>query len=71
MKQLSKIYPKLVRSEEVNRTIIDSELFAGVMYEVTKGHIVIHAGAEGKLAINMRVLNDLMFELSEIREMYI
>ena len=50
--------------------VIESEYFNSTNYLVKKGHIVILAGINGELAINMNSLPDLIKELSEIHSVW-
>ena len=50
--------------------VIESEFFNATNYLVKDDHIVILAGINGELAINMNSLPDLIKELNEIHSVW-
>lgn len=48
----------------------DSINFKNVAYTIKDGHIIIMAGDSGKLAIDFSLLDNLIGELKEIKEVY-
>ena len=50
--------------------VIESEYFNGVNYLIKDNHIVILAGKDGELAIEMSAVPEFVFELSEIHNVW-
>lgn len=50
--------------------VIESEYFNGVNYLIKDNHIVILAGKDGELAIEMSAVPEFVFELSEIHSVW-
>lgn len=56
--------------ESQGELVIESDKFTIVKYLIKKGHIVIIAGPNGELAVDMNKLDELIEELQEIKEMW-
>lgn len=50
--------------------VVESEYFNGVNYLIKDNHIVILAGKDGELAIEMSAVPEFVFELSEIHNVW-
>lgn len=50
--------------------VIESEYYNGVNYLIKDNHIVILAGKDGELAIEMSAVPEFVFELSEIHNVW-
>ena len=63
----NKLVSKLCCQGEI---VIESEYFNGVNYLIKDNHIVILAGKDGELAIEMSAVPEFVFELSEIHNVW-
>ena len=59
------------RVDDGTRTLIESEVFTNVLFEIKQGHVIVFAGRSGTLAVNLKSVDALINELNEIKEMYI
>lgn len=57
-------------SNDTVRTVIDSEEFDGVQYEIKDEHLIIFGGACGALSIRLKNLKPIIKELYEISEVW-
>jgi len=71
MKFMSATQIERPRADDGTRTLIESEVFNNVLFEIKQGHVIVFGGRSGTLAVSLKLVDDLIHELSEIKEMYI
>ena len=71
MKFMSATKIERPRADDGTRILIESEVFNNVLFEIKQGHVIVFGGRSGTLAVNLKLVDDLIHELTEIKEMYI